>query len=107
MVELIIMLNQIYFIYFIPMSKTINISVYDLESMEKEIEELKKENKSLKEQNEKLELHIQAKDKAYMDLLADYDYLKARIKKTERAFIKYGEKHKKLFIDLDMVVMNR
>lgn len=31
------------------MSKTINISVYDLESMEKEIEELKKENKKLKE----------------------------------------------------------
>ena len=89
------------------MSKTINISVYDLESMEKEIEELKKENKNLKEQNEKLELHIQAKDKAYMDLLADYDYLKARIKKTERAFLKFEEKNQKLVDELDLVVMNR
>ena len=42
-----------------------------------------------------------------MDLLADYNYLKARIKKTERAFLKYEEKHNKLIIDLDMVVMNR
>ena len=42
-----------------------------------------------------------------MDLLADYNYLKARIKKTERAFIKYKEKLEKLEVDLDMIVMNR
>lgn len=65
-----------------------------------EIEELKKEN-------DKLKIHIEAKDKAYMDLLADYDYLKARIKKTERAFLKYEEKQEKLLGDLDMIVMNR
>ena len=44
------------------MSKTINISVYDLESMEKEIEELKKENKNLKEENDRL------KDNAMEDM---------------------------------------
>lgn len=68
---------------------------------------LEEENKKLKEKIEKLELHIQAKDKAYMDLLADYDYLKARIKKTERAFLKFNEKVDKLLGELDWVVMNR
>lgn len=61
----------------------------------------------LEEENVKMKLHIEAKDKAYMDLLADYNYLKARIKKTERAFLKYEEKQEKLLGDLDMVVMNR
>ena len=61
----------------------------------------------MQEENEKLKLHIEAKDKAYMDLLADYNYLKARIKKTERAFLKYLEKLDKLEVDLDKVVMNR
>jgi hypothetical protein len=40
-------------------------------------------------------------------LLADYNYQRARIRKTERAFIRYQEKLKKLWIELDMVVMNR
>lgn len=96
--------------------------------LKEENEKLKKENKKLKEErdlykarneelnencfwlareNDKLKIHIEAKDKAYMDLLVDYNYLKARIKKTERAFIKYKEKLEKLEIDLDMVVMNR
>ncbi len=66
-----------------------------------------KKEQELQRENEKLNLHIEAKDKAYMDLLADYNYLKARIKKTERAFIKYKEKLEKLEVDLDMVVMNR
>lgn len=65
-----------------------------------EIEELKKKNGQLK-------IHIEAKDKAYMDLLADYNYLKARIKKTERAFLKYEDKQEKLLGELDMIVMNR
>jgi chromosome segregation ATPase len=58
--------------------------------------DLKKENKELQRENEKLKLHIEAKDKAYMDLLADYNYQRARIRKTERAFIRYQEKLKKL-----------
>jgi hypothetical protein len=33
--------------------------------------------------------------------------LKARIKKTEREFLKYEEKQQKLLGDLDIVVMNR
>ena len=100
----------------------------EIEELKKENKKLKKENKKLKEErdlykarneelnencfwlareNDKLKIHIEAKDKAYMDLLADYNYLKARIKKTERAFIKYKEKLEKLEVDLDMVVMNR
>ena len=66
-----------------------------------------KKEQELQRENDKLKIHIEAKDKAYMDLLADYNYLKARIKKTERAFLKYEEKQEKLLGDLDMVVMNR
>ena len=125
-------------LYYLPMermSKTIEISVYDLQelrnenkNLKKELElvrkntrtnvetldnmywenvDLKKENKELQRENDTLKIRIEAKDKAYMDLLADYNYLKARIKKTERAFIKYKEKLEKLEVDLDMVVMNR
>lgn len=99
-----------------------------LEQKNEQIKQLEEENKTLKdnveflhsclddrdksiaimqEENDKLKIHIEAKDKAYMDLLADYNYLKARIKKTERAFLKYEEKQEKLLGDLDMVVMNR
>lgn len=38
----------------------------------------------LEEENEKLKLHIEAKDKAYMSLLTDYNYLQARIKRMEK-----------------------
>lgn len=68
---------------------------------------IEEENKKLKEEIEKLRLHIEAKDKAYLDLLADYDYLKARIKKNERAFLKFNDKVEKLLGELDYVVMNR
>lgn len=56
---------------------------------------------------EKLKLHIEAKDKAYMSLLTDYNYLKARIKRMEKAFLEYVGKHKKLEDELDDVIMNR
>ena len=83
------------------MSKTIEISVYDLEDMEKEIKTLKEENKKLKEsldiatkcsskeedwiirlseENQELKLHIEAKDKAYTALLKDYEELKEKNK---------------------------
>ena len=56
---------------------------------------------------EKLKLHIEAKDKAYMSLLTDYNYLQARIKRMEKAFLEYVENHKKLEDELDQVIMNR
>ena len=87
--------------------KNTRANVETLDNMYGENVDLKKENKELQRENDKLEIHIEAKDKAYMDLLADYNYLRARIKKTERAFLKYEEKKKKLLGDLDMVVMNR
>ena len=87
--------------------KNTRANVETLDNMYWENVDLKKENKELQRENDKLKIHIEAKDKAYMDLLADYNYLKARIKKTERAFIRYKEKLEKLEIDLDMVVMNR
>ena len=90
-----------------------------------EIEELKKENKKLKKyydrdkeelmescyslarENEQLKLHVEAKDKAYMSLLTDYNYLQARIKRMEKKFLEYVENHKKLEDELDDVIMNR
>lgn len=87
--------------------KNTRANVETLDNMYWENVDLKKENKELQRENDKLKIHIEAKDKAYMDLLADYNYQKARIKKTERAFIKYKEKMEKLEVDLDMVVMNR
>ena len=84
-----------------------NIVKYYENSLSEERNGAKKEIKELEKENDKLKIHIEAKDKAYMDLLADYNYLKARIKKTERAFLKYEEKQKNLLGDLDMVVMNR
>lgn len=87
--------------------KNTRANVETLDNMYWENVDLKKENKELQRENDKLKIHIEAKDKAYMDLLADYNYQKARIKKTERAFIKYKEKLEKLEVDLDMVVMNR
>ena len=62
---------------------------------------------SLAKENEQLQLHIEAKDKAYMNLLTDYNYLQARIKRMEKAFLEYVEKHKKLEDELDQVIMNR
>ena len=59
------------------------------------------------EENEQLQLHIEAKDKAYMNLLTDYNYLQARIKRMEKAFLEYVENHKKLEDELDDVIMNR
>ena len=56
---------------------------------------------------EELKLHIKAKDKAYMSLLTDYNYLQARIKRMEKAFLEYVENHKKLEDELDEVIMNR
>ena len=87
--------------------KNTRANVETLDNMYWENVDLKKENKELQRENDKLKIHTEAKDKAYMDLLADYNYQKARIKKTERAFIKYKEKLEKLEVDLDMVVMNR
>lgn len=87
--------------------KNTRANVETLDNMYWENVDLKKENKELQRENDKLKLHIEAKDKAYMDLLADYNYLKARIKKAERAFLKYEEKQEKLLGDLDMIVMNR
>ena len=87
--------------------KNTRANVETLDNMYWENVDLKKENKELQRENDKLKIHIEAKDKAYMDLLADYNYQKARIRKTERAFIKYKEKLEKLEVDLDMVVMNR
>lgn len=80
---------------------------FDIEAWKKLKAVWEKKEQELQRENDKLKIHIEAKDKAYMDLLADYNYLKARIKKTERAFIKYKEKLEKLEVDLDMVVMNR
>lgn len=59
------------------------------------------------EENEQLKLHVEAKDKAYMSLLTDYNYLQARIKRMEKAFLEYVENHKKLEDELDDVIMNR
>jgi len=87
--------------------KNTRANVETLDNMYWENVDLKKENKELQRENDKLKISIEAKDKAYMDLLDDYNYLKARIKKTERAFLKYEEKQEKLLVDLDMVVMNR
>ena len=80
---------------------------FDIEAWKKLKAVWEKKEQELQRENDKLKIHIEAKDKAYMDLLADYNYLKARIKKTERAFIRYKEKLEKLEVDLDMVVMNR
>lgn len=85
----------------------LNIVKYYENSLSSERNGAKEEIEGLRKENDKLKIHIEAKDKAYMDLLADYNYLKARIKKTERAFLKYEEKQKRLLGDLDMVVMNR
>ena len=63
--------------------------------------------KEMVEENDKLKIHIEAKDKAYMDLLADYNYLKARIKKMERAYLKFHDDLKKLDDKLDNDIMNR
>ena len=85
------------------------------------IERLEEENKKLRAyadnldsendnqaiEIEKLKLHIEAKDKAYMSLLTDYNYLQARIKRMEKAFLEYVENHKKLEDELDDVIMNR
>ena len=93
--------------------------------LKEENEKLEEENKKLKKyydrdkeelmescywlarENDKLKLHIEAKDKAYMDLLTDYNYLQARIKRMEKAFLEYVENHKKLEDELDEVIMNR
>lgn len=80
---------------------------FDIEAWKKLKAVWEKKEQELQRENDTLKIRIEAKDKAYMDLLADYNYLKARIKKTERAFIKYKEKLEKLEVDLDMVVMNR
>ena len=80
---------------------------FDIEAWKRLKAVWEKKEQELQRENDKLKIHIEAKDKAYMDLLADYNYLKARIKKTERAFLKYEEKQEKLLGDLDMVVMNR
>ena len=87
--------------------KNTRANVETLDNMYWENVDLKKENKELQRENDRLKTHIEAKDKAYMDLLADYNYLKARIKKTERAFLKFNEKVDKLLGELDWVVMNR
>ena len=87
--------------------KNTRANVETLDNMYWENVDLKKENKELQRENDALKIRIEAKDKAYMDLLADYNYQRARIRKTERAFIKYKEKLEKLEVDLDMVVMNR
>ena len=80
----------------------------DLQRAKKIFEKLYREELScLQRENDTLKIRIEAKDKAYMDLLADYNYQKARIRKTERAFIKYKEKLEKLEVDLDKVIMNR
>jgi chromosome segregation ATPase len=85
-------------------NKKLNEEVRFLEEC---LDNKEKLNDGYREEIDKLKIHMEAKDKAYMDLLADYNYLKARIKKTERAFLKYEEKQEKLMGDLDMVVMNR
>lgn len=79
----------------------------EMDTIDRILEQKNEQIKELEEENDKLKLHIEAKDKAYMDLLADYNYLKARIKKIERAFLKYEDKQEKLLGDLDMIVMNR
>lgn len=71
------------------------------------IAELEEENKRLQRENDKLGIHIEAKDKAYMDLLTDYNYLKARIKRMEKAYLKFHDDFKKLDDELDNVIMNR
>lgn len=45
--------------------------------------ELEEENKKLREENDKLNLHIEAKDTAYMKLLKDYEELKESSKYKE------------------------
>ena len=56
---------------------------------------------------EELKLHIEAKDKAYMSLLTDYNYLQARIKRMEKGYLKFHDDLKKLDDELDDVIMNR
>ena len=106
----------------------INLSIMTKDQLKKLIVELNQENKKLSEkighlefdvdawhqlklllewEIEKLNLHIEAKDKAYMSLLTDYNYLQARIKRMEKAFLEYVENHKKLEDELDDVIMNR
>jgi uncharacterized protein YdcH (DUF465 family) len=59
------------------------------------------------EENEQLKLRIEAKDKAYMSLLTDYNYLQARIKRMEQWYLKFHDDLKKLDDELDDVIMNR
>ena len=53
-----------------------------------EMKILEKENKKLKEEIESLKLHIEAKDKAYMSLLKDYEKLKESSETKEETLIK-------------------
>ena len=42
-----------------------------------------------------------------MDLLTDYNYLEARIKKMEKAYLNFHDELKKLDDKLDKDIMNR
>ena len=62
---------------------------------------------SLARENEQLKLHMEAKDKAYMNLLTDYNYLQARIKRMEKGYLKFHDDLRNLDDELDDVIMNR
>lgn len=80
----------------------------DLQRAKEIFEKLYREELScLEEENGKLKIHIEAKDKAYMDLLTDYNYLKARIKKMEKAYLNFHDDLKRLDDKLDNDIMNR
>lgn len=88
-------------LYYLPMERMINLArAFDDEILIEKIEQLEKEN-------DKLKIHIEAKDKAYMDLLTDYNYLKARIKRMEKAYLKFNKDFKKIDDELDNAIMNR
>lgn len=85
-----------------------------IENHKKDIAILCEENEKLRAyadnlaiEIEELKLHIEAKDKAYMDLLTDYNYLQARIKRMEKGYLKFHDDLKKLDDKLDDVIMNR
>lgn len=72
----------------------------EIKMLKMSLEEKDENCYSLARENEQLKLHVEA-------ILTDYNYLQARIKRMEKAFLEYVENHKKLEDELDDIIMNR
>ena len=60
----------------------------EISHTEEDYQELKSDLEFVREENRKLRLHIEAKDRAYMSLLKDYENLKENKKVQDEAMIK-------------------